>query len=105
MSIAPEILAKQQEYAARPFAARVESSHFSGTFRFEREADAIDYLLQSFKRQKDEINSPERAAKWGKSWLGWNAHGSYLERPDGKIPARFILFHNGLNAMAHEKAA
>lgn len=50
MSVSPEILAKQQEYAARPYAARVVTGNFSGTFRFDTYEDAVAYLRQQVKR-------------------------------------------------------
>jgi hypothetical protein len=93
MSVSPEILAKQQEYAARPYAAYVNSSHFSGCFRFHKEADAIGYLFDSYFRKKQEIaRGPHQ------EWHGWDAHRSYLAGPAGKIPARFVLMADNLSS-------
>lgn len=100
MSVSPEIAAKQAAYAARPFAAYVNSSHFSGCFRFATAGEAIDYLLSSFKRAKAEISAPDRSAKWGNSWLGWDARRSYLEINGEKIPAMYVLMHDSLSSSA-----
>lgn len=85
----------QQAYAARPFAARVETSHFSGTFRFDTEAEAIDYLHQQFAWVKRVIRNRE----YGNAWVNFDCQRSVLQRPDGQvIPAKYVLLADNLSS-------
>lgn len=52
MNTSPEILASQQAYAARPYAVRIQTSHFSGTSRFDTLVEAIGYLTSQYVRMK-----------------------------------------------------
>lgn len=87
MSVSPEILASQQEYASRPFAARVETSHFSGTFRFHNLADAVAYIFDQFKRVKGIVQT--RA--YGNDWVNFDCRRSYVDGPGFEWSARDIL--------------
>jgi len=94
MSVSPEILAKQEAYAARPFAAYVNSSHYSCAMRFHTEAEAIDYLFQMLKVTKEYANDPS----WAGSWVGFDCGRSYLERSDGeRIPAKFVFMEGNFS--------
>jgi hypothetical protein len=86
----PELAA----YQARPFLAYVASSHFSGGFRFDTEAEAVDYLLQQFARVRRIIRNRE----YGPSWVNFDCYRSYLEGPGGRVAARFVLFCDKLES-------
>jgi hypothetical protein len=94
MSTPADILAKQAEYASRPFACSVETSHFSGVFRFHTEGEAFDYLFQSFERVRKVIET--RA--YGNAWVGFDCRRSYVEGPQGRTPARFVLLVDELRS-------
>lgn len=87
MTTSPDILAKQAEYAARPFAARWADSHFKGTFRFHTEAEAIDYLLAQYQVAKAQARRPRHVAGWRGVYLSQ----CHLERRGEIIPGHLVL--------------
>jgi hypothetical protein len=50
--LAPEIAKAQAEYAARPFAVYLRTDRFSGTFRFDTEAEAVGYVADQAQRYR-----------------------------------------------------
>jgi len=82
------------EYWRRPYRARVETSHFSGTFTFDNEADAVDYLHQQFARVRRIIRNGE----YGTSWVNFDCYRSYIEGPAGRVAARYVLFVDKLES-------
>lgn len=88
MTVSPDTLAKQQAYAARPWAARLETSHFGGTFRFDTEAEALDYLTGQVARLRREC----KAKRNEPNWYGFDAWRSHIEGPNGyRYPAALGL--------------
>lgn len=92
--VSAEIAAKQAEYAARPYAARVVTSNFSGTFRFHTEWEAIEYVMQQYGRMRRQIAAGERylAMRLG----GWR--GCHIETPTGRYDAEYALLAPDLDS-------
>lgn len=83
--VSPEIAAKQAAYAAKPFFAYVSSRYFSGGFRFDSMAEAIDYLRAQALRRMAAIAAGD--------FDSMDMRRSYVEGPGwGKVPARYVLF-------------
>lgn len=89
MTISPDILAKQAAYAARPFAAYVNTSDFSTAQRFDTEGEAVAYLFQMLAVTRRYIH--EAKATGDRRWIGMDLWRSYLEGPQGKVQARFVV--------------
>lgn len=51
-NVSPEILKAQAEYAARPYAVYIATSHFKGEFRFDTLGEALEYLIDQYERAK-----------------------------------------------------
>jgi hypothetical protein len=51
-----DIKASQESYANRPYAARLITSHFSGTFRFDTLSEAIEYLSKQYQEGKKTVS-------------------------------------------------
>lgn len=94
MTIAPEILAAQQAYAARPFAVRWVDSHFSGTFRFETFDEAFDYMHQQWTL----IQRTVKTTRYRESHL----RQSWLETPNGRISLRWYLLCDDVSSYGAE---
>jgi hypothetical protein len=63
MSIAPDILAAQNAYAARPFMAYLRTDNFSAGFRFDTEAEAVAYVAdQALRYRKNRRHG--RSSTW-----------------------------------------
>lgn len=56
-NVSPEIFAKQQAYAARPYAVRIITSHYSGTQRFHTIREAIAYLAAQYARDRATVKN------------------------------------------------
>jgi hypothetical protein len=83
MTISKEIATAQANYAAKPFAVRWVTSHFSGTFRFDTFDEAFDYVQEQWvKVQKQVRNNAYHSSKL------WQ---SYIETPDGKMSVEYFL--------------
>lgn len=96
MTSSPEIAAAQAEYAARPWAAYLNTSHFSSAQRFHTEGEAIDYLFRGYAMVRRDIR--EWRARGDNCWIGFDARRSYIEGPDGfKVPARFVLMADSIS--------
>lgn len=75
-----DIKAAQEAYAARPYAARVETSHFSGTFRFHTRDGAFDYIFDQYKRFRRQVAE----GTYGRDWTNFDLYRSYVVGPDGQ---------------------
>lgn len=80
-STVKDILTSQQEYAARPFAARVQTGNFSGTFRFDAFEDAVAYLRQQVKRHG--ILPVRSADNWSNDGVRPHRFDTCVIMPDG----------------------
>lgn len=86
-----ELRASQAAYAARPFCTVISSSHYKGSWRFNTESEAVDYLFQQAALVKRIIRNRE----YGTSWVNFDCFRSYIAYPDGsKIEARWFLFED-----------
>ena len=98
MQVSPEVAAAQAAYAARPYAARLETSHFASTSRFDTESEAIDYLFRGYAMTRKNIR--DWRARGDNCWIGFDAYRSYLEGPDGRVQARFVLLADSISDSA-----
>jgi hypothetical protein len=94
MTVSPEIAAQQAAYQSRPFAARIRTSHFSATFRFDSEAEAIEYIMQQYCYMAGNIANGERCVSMRlDGWLGCQ-----IVTPEGEYDAKYALLAADLNS-------
>lgn len=82
-----DILVSQAEYRNRPFSTRIVTSHFSGTFAFHTQKEAIDYLFQAAKTHKRQVVS----GIYGTSWTNFDVYHSHVQSGNDKMPARWFF--------------
>lgn len=71
--LSSEIAAAQAAYAARPYAVRLRTSHYSCTNRFNTLAEAIHYLSEQYTR----------ATRVTERYRAFDARRSLIELPGG----------------------
>lgn len=87
MTIAPEILAAQQAYAARPWFVMWRDSHCQVPQRFNTAAEAFEYVDYQWKKIRDRV----ARERYNASRLGGYL-GSYIEGPGlGRVSLRYVL--------------
>lgn len=81
--VSPEIKAKQEAYAARPYAVQWCDSHFSATFRF----DTLDQAYADIQDRWARIQATVKRDRYCSSQL-WRSN---LETPTGKVRLAYVL--------------
>lgn len=74
-------------YWLKPYGVRIETSHFSGTFKFDTAEEAIKYIFDQFKRVQQIIDNRE----YGNSWVNFDCHRSWFDDHGQKVQAQYVL--------------
>lgn len=96
MTIAPEILAAQAEYAARPYFVMWRDSHCQVPARFNTLAEAFSHIDYCWSRIKATVERDRYSA----SNLGFRGrNGSWIEGPGiGFVPLGYLLMTNNVSS-------
>ena len=71
------VKASQAAYAARPYAARLITSHYSGELRFATLQEALSYLRHQYAQGAEKVRREKHRS--------FDAHRSYITLPCGTI--------------------